>query len=175
MMYQKIINLLDNTPNQPTKFRTKNWAEINDDACGTYNKDSQIKLKTSMLKSSLYDYSDANILVSGTITITGEGLNDTANQVDEREKGVIFKICAPFTDFISEVNNTQIDNVKDVDVVMPMYNLIEYSNNYSKTSGSLWQYYRDEPNDNIANSESFQFKVKLTGKAPDNDNKKMLK
>ena len=72
MEYQKIINLLDNTPNQPSKFRTKNWVEINDDARGTYNTNSQIKFKTSMLKSSLCDYSDADILVSGTIAITGE-------------------------------------------------------------------------------------------------------
>ena len=80
-----------------------------------------------------------------------------------------------FTDSIIEINHTQIDNAKDVDVVMPMYNLIEYSNNYSKTSGSLWQYYRDESNNNIANSEPFQFKVKLTGKNPNNSNKKELK
>ena len=80
-----------------------------------------------------------------------------------------------FTDCIIEINHTQIDNAKDVDVVMPMYNLIEYSNNYSKTSGSLWQYYRDESNNNIANSEPFQFKVKLTGKNPNNSNKKELK
>ena len=67
MEYQKIINLLDNTPNQPTKFRTKNWIEINDDSHGMYNTNSQIKFKTSMLRSSLCDYSDADILVSGTI------------------------------------------------------------------------------------------------------------
>ena len=76
MEYQKIINLLDNTPNKPTKFRTKNWVEINGDSHGTYNTNSQIKFKTSMLRSSLYDYSDAYILVSGTITITGAGADD---------------------------------------------------------------------------------------------------
>ena len=101
---------LDNTPSQPTKFRTKNWVEINDDARGTYSTNSQIKFQTSMLKSGLCDYSDAYILVSGTIT--GNGDNDTVKRADEREKGVIFKNCAPFIDCISEINNTQIDNAK---------------------------------------------------------------
>ena len=76
MEYQKIINLLDNTPNQPNKFRTKNWVEINNDSRGTYNTNSHIKFKTSMLRSSLCDCSDAYILVSGTITITGAGNDD---------------------------------------------------------------------------------------------------
>ena len=70
MEYQKIIDLLDNAPNQPTKFRTKNWVEINDESRRTYNTNSQIKLKTSMLRSSLCDYSDAYILVKGTIIVT---------------------------------------------------------------------------------------------------------
>ena len=128
MGYQKIINLLDNTPNQQTKFRTKNWVEINDDSRGVYNTNSQIRFKTSMVRSSLYDYSYAYILVSGTITITAAGADDAAKRLDERNKDVIKK-CAPFTDCISEINNTQIDNSKYVDVVMPMYNLIEYSDN----------------------------------------------
>ena len=76
MEYQKIINLLDNTPNQPTKFRTKNWVEINDDSRGTYNTNSHIKFKTSMLRSSLCDCSNAYILVRETITITGAGNDD---------------------------------------------------------------------------------------------------
>ena len=119
------------------------------------------------------DYSEAYILVSGTIKITGTGADHAATQVDERNKGVTFRNCAPFTNCISEINNTQIDNVKYTDVVMPLYDLIEYSNNYSKTLGSLSQYYRDESNDNIANFESFQFKVKITGNTTDADNKKM--
>ena len=119
-----------------------------------------------MLRSSLCDYSDAYIFVSGTITITGAGVDDAAKRLDERNKGVIFKNCAPFTDCISEINNTQINNAKYTDVVMPMYNLIEYSNNYSKTSGSLQRCYRDDLNDNIAQSESFKFKIKITGKTP---------
>ena len=97
-----------------------------------------------MLKSSLCDYSDAYILVKGKITITGAGYDAAAIQADERHKDVEFN-CAPFTNCISEINNTQIGNAKDIDIVMPMYNLIEYSDNYAKTSGRLWQYYRDEP------------------------------
>ena len=95
------------------------------------------------------------------ITITGEGDNDAAKRADERNKGVAFTNCAPFTIFISEINNTLIDNCKDIDNIMPMYNLIEYSDTYAKTSGSLWQYYRDEPNNNLANSKSFKSKINL--------------
>ena len=173
MEYQKIANLLDdNKSNQPSKFRTKNWVEINYESRGTFNVNSRIKFKTTMSKSSLCDYSDAYISVKGTITIAGAGDNAAARQADERNKGVVFKHFAPFTNCIGEINNTQVDNAKDIDIVMPMYNLIEYSDNYVKTSGSLWQYYRDEPNDNLANSESFKFKLKITGKTPANDNEK---
>ena len=125
-----------------------------------------------MLKTNLCDYSDAPILVKEKITITGAGDNATARRVDERDKGVAFKTCAPFINCISEINNTQIDNAKDIDIVMPMYNLIEYSDNYAKTSGILWQYYRDEPNNNLVDSESFKFKIKLTGKTPAAGNEK---
>ena len=172
MEYQKIANLIDDTSNQPSKFRTKNWVEINDESRGTYNANSQIKFKTAMLKSSLCDYSDAYILVKGRITITGAGADAAARQADERDKGVAFKNCVPFTNCISEINNAQIDNAKDIDIIMPMYNLIEYSDNYAKTSGSLWQYFRDEPDDNLADSESFKAKIKITGKTPDDDNEK---
>ena len=173
MEYQKIANLIDDTSNKPSKFRTRNWVEINDESRGAYNVNSQIKFKTTMLKSSLCDYSDAYILVKGTITINGRGADAAARQADERGKGVTFKNCAPFIDCISEINNMQIDNAKDIDTVMPMYNLIEYSDNYAKTSGSLWQYFRDEPDDNnIEDSESFKSKIKITGKTPNNDNEK---
>ena len=91
-----------------------------------------------MLKSSLCDYSDAYILVKEKITIRGEGDDAAARQADKRDKGVAFKNCAPFTICISEINNTQIDYCKDIDILMPMHNLIEYSGNYAKTSGSLW-------------------------------------
>ena len=92
-----------------------------------------------MLRSNLCDYADAYILAKGTITITDD---DAAKRLDERNKGVIFKNCAPFTKCISRINNTDIDNTQDIDIVMPMNNLIEYSINYSKTFGSLWQYYK---------------------------------
>ena len=140
--------MLDNTPNQLSKFKTKNCIEINDQSRRVYNLNSDIRFKTTTLKSSLCDYSDAYILVKGRITITGEGADAAARQLDERDKRVIFKSCAPFIDCKTEINNTKIDNAKDTDIVMPMYTLVEYSDNYSKTSRSLWQYYNDEPNDN---------------------------
>ena len=83
-----------------------------------------------------------------------------------------FKNCTPFTNCISEINNTQVDNAKDIDIVMIVYNLIEYSDDYAKTSGSLWQYFRDEPDDNLDDSESFKSKINITGKAPDDNNEK---
>ena len=135
MRYQKIISLLDNKPKQPSNFRIKNWVEINYDPRGTNNKNNQIKFKTSMLMPSLCDYIDVYILVSGTITIIGAGDNDNARRLEERNKKETYKNCVPFTDCINIRNNTQIDNAKELDVVMPMYNLIEYSENYSKTSG----------------------------------------
>ena len=125
-----------------------------------------------MLRPKLCDYPDVYILVKWTITITGSGNDDAAKRSDERDKGVTFKNCAPFTKCISRINNTDIDNAQDIDIVMPMYNLIEYSDNYSKTSGSLWQYYKDEPNDNLADSETFKSNVEITGKNPDNGNTK---
>ena len=90
--------------NQPRKFRTKNWVEINDESRGTYNVNSQLKFKTTMLKSSSCDYSDACILAKGKITITGAGDDAAPRQADERDKSVAFKNCAPFTNCISEIN-----------------------------------------------------------------------
>ena len=131
-----------------------------------------------MLKSSLCDYSDVYILVKGNITVN----NTTAADVDANNtnKKVIFKNCAPFTDCIIEINNRQVDNPKNIDIVMPMYNLIEYSDSYSKTSGSLWKDIDipDIPavNDdggivdfNWANAtDSFNFKAKTTGQTNNN-------
>ena len=172
MKYQKIPNLIDDdASNQPSKFKTRNWVEINDESRGAYNVNSQIKFKTTMLKSSLCDYSDAYILVKGTISV-----NNTAAQgaaANNTNKKVIFKNCAPFTNCISENNNTQIENAKDIDIVMPMYNLIEYSDDYAKTIGSLWKYCKDIPARNNNNeiteftlvntTDSFKFKAKFTG------------
>ena len=172
MEYQKIANLIDGAPNHSSKFRTKNWVVINDESRGTCNVNRQIKYKTTMLRPSLCDYSDAYVLVKGKITITRAGNDAAARQADERDKGVAFKYCAPFTNCITEINNTQIDNAKDIDIVVPVYNLIEYSDNYSKTSGRLWKYYRHEPNDNLADSESFKSKIKITGKTLSAGNEK---
>ena len=111
MEYQKIANLLHNyvRSNQPSRFRARNWAEVNDDSWGTYS-NADIKFKTAMLKSDLCDYADAYIFVKGTTTITGAGADVAARLADEREKGVIFKNCAPFTKCISRTNGTDIDN-----------------------------------------------------------------
>ena len=171
--------MIDDTSNQPSKFRTKNWVVINDESRGTCNANSQIKFKTTMLKSSLCDYSDAYILVKGTITVNNTAAEGAA--ANNANKKVIFKNCAPFTNFISEINNAQIDNAKDIDIVMPMYNFIEYSDNYAKATGSLWQYCKDIPardtNNIIANftegntTDSFNFKAKITGQTGNNGTK----
>ena len=179
MEYQKIANLIDDTSRQPSKFRTKNWVEINDESRGAYNVNSQIKFKTTMLKSSSCDYSDAHVLVKGTISVNNTAAAGAA--VNNTNKKVIFKDYAPFTNCISENNNTQIDNARDIDIVMPMYNLIEYSDNYTKITGSLWQYCKDIPgrdNNNLIEgftggntTDSFNFKAKLTGKTGNNGTK----
>ena len=132
-----------------------------------------------MLKSSLCDYSDAYILVKGTISVNNTAAAGTA--VNNNDKKVIFKNCASFTNCISEINNTQIDNAKDIDIVMPMYNLIEYSDNYAKTSGSIWQYCKDIPARDANNiieeftggnpTDSFNFKAKITGQTENNRTK----
>ena len=162
--------MIDDTSNQPSKFRTKNRVEINDESRGAYNVNSQIKFKTTMLKSGLCDYSDAYIIVKGTITVNNNAGDGAA--ANNTNKKVIFKNCAPFTNCISKINSTHVNNAKDIDIVKSMYNLIEYSDNYAKTSESLWQYCLDIPvlNNNAvvdvedANlSDSFNFKAKITG------------
>ena len=137
-----------------------------------------------MLKSSLCDYSDAYILVKGTVSV-----NNTAAQgaaANNNNKKVIFKNCAPFNNCISQINITQIENAKDIDIVMSMYNLIEYSDNYAKTTGSLWQYRKDisARNANAIDeineftegnvTDSFNFKLKIKGPRG-NGGAKMLK
>ena len=109
-----------------------------------------------MIRSNLYDYSDAYIHVKGTIIVPETG---TAAAPNNRNKKVIFANCAPITNCISETNNTQVDDAHDIDIVKPMYNLIEYSNIYSETLESLWQYYRDDNNNSIL----FKFKEKIKG------------
>ena len=121
--------MLDNVPNQLTQFRTKKWVEKKYGARETYSTSSQIKFKTSMLKSILYDYSNMCILrtimknIIETIAIDGKGADDDVKRLDERNKGVILEVVHwPFTGFMSKLNNTEIDNAKDVDVVRPIYN-----------------------------------------------------
>ena len=127
MEYQKIVNLLNDESNKPSKFRTRNWVEINEER-GTYSHNKQIKSKTSMLRSSLCDYSDAYILVKGNISVNNTAADGAA--ANNTNKKLIFENCSPFTNCISKMNNTQIDNAEYIDIVMPMYSLIEYSDNY---------------------------------------------
>ena len=128
MEYEKIANLLDSASNKPSKFRTRNWVEINDDIRGAYSPNKQTRFKTAMLRSSLCNYGEAYIIVKRNITV-----NNTA-AANNTNKKVMFKNCAPITNCMSKINNTQIDNTEYIDIVIPMYNLIEYSHNYSKTS-----------------------------------------
>ena len=178
MEYQKIANLLNNGSNKPSKFRTKNWVEMNDDVRGVYSPNKQIRFKTAMLRSSLCDHRDAYILVKGNITVNNTAADGAA--ANNTNKKVIFKNCAPFTNCISKINNTQIDNADYIDIVIPMISLIEYSDNYSKTFGSLWQYCKEIPavDDNGAivafngdnDTDSFNFKSKIIGKTAANNN-----
>ena len=165
--------MLDNTPNQSTTFRRKNMVEINEESRGTYIANCKINFKTSMSRSSLCDYSDP------WIYICRWNYNSHIALTAGREKNIIqvaFKNCVPFTNCINEINNTQIDNAKDINVVILMHNLIECSDNYSKKSGSLRQYYRDEIALNkagalanpLGNSASFKCKKKKTKKKNNN-------
>ena len=160
--------------NHPNLEQNK-WVEISDESRGTYNTNTRIKSKTTMLKSSLCNYSDAYILVKGKVTVNNTAAADA--DANNTNKKVIFKNCASFTECISRINNTQVDDAKCIDIIMSMYNLIEYSDNYSKTSGSLWQYCKDisAVNDNGdivyfngANAtDSFNFKTKITAQTDD--------
>ena len=175
MEYQKIINLFDKALDQPSKFRTINWVEMNEESRETYNTYDQIKCKTAMLKSSSCDYSDAYILVKGNITVHNTAAAEA--HVNNTNKTVISKNCAPFTGCISEINNKQVHNAKYIDIALPMYNLIEYSDSYSKTSRGLWQYCKDiaavNNNGDIVDfngtnaTDSFNFKAKMTGQNND--------
>ena len=177
MEYQKIANLLNDESNKPSKFRARNWVEINDNIRGAYSPNKQIRFKTAMLRSSLRDYSDAYTLVLGNVTVNNAAAE--GNAANNTNKKIIYKSCAPFTNCISKINNTQKDNAEYIDIVIPMHSLIEYSDNYSTTSGSLWQYCKDIPavDDNGAivdfngtnATDSFNFKTKITGQTADNN------
>ena len=163
----------------------KKWVDVNNKHHWIYGANSKIKFTILMLKSSLCDYSDPCILVSGRIKINAEpdNVNEANKWKGKGSKEVIFKNCAPFIECTSEIDNIQINHTKDLDIVMSMHNLIKYSNNYSKSSGSFWKYQKDEPSlnndsnivDRPGNSVLFKPKVKITGEAPAVGNTKDFK
>ena len=174
MEYQNSTNLLGTTPNEMLRFITKKWVEVHDqsgDDNDRYKPNKPIRFTASMLRSFLCDFSDAYIVLKGDINLTKDA---NRNFIDLRNRFLTLINNAPFTNCISKINNVLIDNAGDLDIVMPMYNLLEYSNNYSKTTESLWNYYKDELNnpppnnynaDPITNSASFKYKTSITGKA----------
>ena len=172
MEYDKINNLLlseDNESEKISKFVTREYVRVNS-LSNTYNENKSIRFKTPMLKSDLCDYSDVYILVKRTITVTAAGVNNDANNIrDKRNRPLILENNAPFVSCITRINGELIEDADDLDIVMPMYNLLEYSKNYRKTIGSLYNYYRDElggndnNNDNTINLDTFKYKNKITG------------
>ena len=167
MEYDKINNLLLSEDNenemreQLSKFVTREYVRVNS-LSNTYNENKSIRFKTPMLRPNLCDYSDAYILVKGTITVTAPGANNGANKIrDKRNRPLILKNNAPFVSCITRINGELIEDADDLDIVMSMYNLLEYSKNYRKTIVSLFNYYRDEisddnnpdnfPNTNVVN------------------------
>ena len=176
MEYDKINNLLlseDNESEVLSKFVTREYVRVNS-LLNTYNENKSIRFKTPMLRSNLCDYSDAYILVKGTITVTAPRVNNNANNIrDKRNRPLVSKNNAPFVSCITTINGELIEDANDLDIVIPMYSLLEYSKNYRKTIGSLYNYYRDELSDDaddnnfdnikIVNSNTFKYKNKITG------------
>ena len=132
MEHHKISNSLNDST--VSKLFTKKWVEINDLSSGQYSVNKNIRFKISLLRSDLCDYSDSFIVVKGTVSITG--INDN----NKRNKEITFKNNAPLKSSITKINNKYIDCAEDFNIVMSMYNFLEYSDNYSMTSGSLWNY-----------------------------------
>ena len=132
MEFQKIVNFRNTNSNENLpRFVTKNWIEVYDQSRGNYNVNKKIRIKTSMLRSDLCDYSDTYISVKGIITLEGD------NDANKQNKNPAFKNNEPFINCISKIHGVKTDNAKDLDVVMPMFNLIECSKTYRKTTGSL--------------------------------------
>ena len=152
MEIQNITNLLNGSDNENSKFTTKKWYIIDNESKGNYSHHNPIEVLTKSIELSLFDYSDPYILVTGSINVT-DG--------DDNIK-VAFKNCAPFKDCRTEINDTFVDCADFIDITMRMYNLIEYSDNYSDASGGLWQFKRDEiiGNINLTNNNSSSFKYK---------------
>ena len=181
---QKIINLLDKDDTDSKHFATKKWYIINDENNTNYgvNKDSglnnpdTIKYDTRVLKTKLCDYAEAYILVDGTIRAEAEGTPLAAPLANIANARLTFKNCAPFTKCNLDINDEHVDTAENLDIVMPMYNLIEYSDNYQDSSATLYQYKLDKPPDDIANdlaqdnSTSFDYKIKLLGNPEVNNN-----
>ena len=179
MEYQKITNLLVTTLDEVFRFITKKWVEVHDQSGrddDRYKPNKQIRFKISMLRSDLCDFIDAYIVVDGKIAFI------KPNSI-MHDKKLAFKNNAPFVSCILKINKTIIDNAEDLDVVMSMHNLLEYSKNYSKTTGSFWNYYRDEPNSglggnnnnvnySIKDSKSFDYKTSITGKLENSNTEK---
>ena len=167
MEFRKIINLLNITSDEKDlpRFVTKKWIEVYDQSEKNYSVNKEIRIKTPMLRLDLCDFSDAYIVVKGDITLERD------NNANKRNKNLTFKNNAPFINYITKINGIKIDNAENLDVVMPMYNLLEYSKSYKKkTTGSLWNYYRNQPSDPLSNFESFKYKTSIVGKTPqDND------
>ena len=170
MEYQKITNLVGNVTDKVPRFITTKWIEVHHQSGETCNTNKQIGFKTSMLRSDLYDFSDAYIVVKGKITV---GPTDGINNIREKKnRPLVFKHNAPFISCISKINGALVENAQDLDIVMAMYNLLEYSKGYSMASDSLWNYYRDELTDetndhnglnkNVINSKSFEYKTNIT-------------
>ena len=138
METQKIVNLLNGSDNESSKFATRKWYIINDQNNGQYGTGDEngttIKFETKVIKSNLCDHSDTYILLTGNITATGGNANTS----------VAFKNCAPFTRCVTHINDEHVETAENSDIIMPMYNLIEYSDNYADSSGSLWQFNRYE-------------------------------
>ena len=139
MEFNNINNLLGPAHDKLPRFITKKWIEVQSQSGNTYNMTKPIRFKTSMLRSDLCAYSDACVWVKGTITVT-----DPNNNVNF-DRRLTLKNNAPFISYISKINGELVENAEDLDIVIPMYNLLVYSKNYEKSSGSLFNYYRDEP------------------------------
>ena len=161
METQKILNLLNNSNNEYSKFATRKWYIINDQNNGQYGRgnenDSTIKFETKVIKPNLCDNSDAYILVTGDVKIANVAA----------DTNVAFKNWAPFTICVTHINDEHLEIAKNLDIIMPMYNLIEYSDNYADSSGSLYQVKRNESpmnnavnylNVTLNNSTSFKYK-----------------
>ena len=170
MEYDKINNLLGSERENLSKFVTREYVRVNS-LSNTYDENQSIRFKTPMLRSDLCDYADAYILVNGTITVTAAA---GANNIrDKKNRKLILKNNALFVSCITRINGELIEDADDLDIVMPMYNLSEYSKNYRKTIGSLYNYYRDEltndndnnnfANRNVVNSNAFKYKNKIIG------------